>query len=535
MDRPAMPDAIHTDDVASRRRHTKTGGKRDQLDFVPLALPAAVPRGTVCTRPHRDVWAVRLIGVFTGRRLFVHRFDTAVHHAALGVALTLGVSAVHAQVAIVSPTYIDFGEVKMGALVSAPVELRNLTASPLSIAGGGVSGGPGLSSNGGTCTNPIPANGSCAFNYTFQPRSATETVVGTTSIFLSGGGQSLSTRIDVRGTGGESLVQVTPRIIDFGEELIGETVTVPVFVTNTHSATVQFAGGGIGAPFGGGTSCGGGLPPGATCQFNYRFTPAQINEAVGSTSFSASATSPALSQGYSIQLRGRGRTTAGRYHVAPVALDFGDIKIGTQVESLVTSKNRTASTMTRAGGGFNDNDNAFSSFGSSVPACGGGALPPAVSCSSTYLFLPRERRGHLANTRIGYSQLPNFYEEVPLEFTGNGVGTLARVSPVDFDFGDIGQGTFVTVPVRILNTSPVTLTNFLGGNVTGAFSRTSTCGTTLTVGASCTLTYRFQPGSADNFMATTFLSYQGNGAVETTQITLSGTSGSAIFVDGFDP
>lgn len=460
---------------------------------------------------------------------------SATRRVALGAILLSAFPAAQAQIAIISPTYIDFGEVKMGAQVSVPVELRNLTATPLSIAGGGVSGGSGLSSNGGTCVNPIPANGACAFNYTFRPTSATGTVEGATSILLSGGGESFQARIALRGTGGESLVQVWPRSIDFGEELIGETVTVPVNITNTHGVAVQFAGGGIGSPFGGSTNCGGGLAPGATCQFNYRFTPGQVDEVSGSTSFSASATSPSLSQGFSIQLRGRGRTTAGRYHLAPVGLDFGDIKIGTQVESQVLSINRTAGAMTRAGGGFNDNDDAFFSGGGSVPGCSGGVSPPGVTCISNYRFLPRERRDHEASTRIGFSQLPDFYEEVPLSFTGTGVGTLARVSPLEVDFGDIGSGVMVTVPVRILNTSPVMLTNFLGGNVTGVFSRTSTCGTSLAVGASCTITYRFQPGSANTFMATTFLSYQGNGAIETTQITLSGSSGSALFIDGFDP
>lgn len=464
------------------------------------------------------------------------QFAIAVRRAALGSALLLGLPAAHAQIAIVSPSYIDFGEIKMGAQVTVPVELRNLSAVPLSLAGGGIGGtSNGFSSNAGTCTSPLPANAACAFNFSFRPLSASETVENSTSILLSGGGESLLARIAVRGTGGESLVQVTPRSIDFGEELIGETVIVPVLVTNTHSSTVQFAGGGIGAPFGGGTTCGGGLAPGATCQFSYRFTPGQINETVGNTSFSVSAANPALSQNYPIQMRGRGRTVAGRYHVAPVALNFGDIKIGSQVESPVTSINRTVITMTRAGGGFNNNDNAFSSLGGGVPACAGGALPPAIACLSNYRFLPRERREHAASTRIGYSQAPSFYEEVPIAFTGTGVGTLARVSPVEVDFGDIERAATVSVPVTILNTSPVTLTNFLGGNVTGEFSRTSTCGTSLAVGASCTITYRFTPGFADNFMATTFLSYQGNGAVETTRITLSGTSGSAIFIDGFDP
>ena len=455
--------------------------------------------------------------------------------AATVVVSLLWLTAGHAQIAIISPSYIDFGEVKMGALVTVPVELRNLTGMPLDIAGGNFSIANGFLVNGGTCSTPLPPHQSCTFNYSFRPLSATETVENATSIFLSGGGQSLNTPIAVRGTGGESLVQVTPRSIDFGEELIGQTVAVPVFITNTHTATVQFGGGGIGAPFSGSQNCASGLAPGATCQFTYRFTPAQVDEVVGTTTIGISSSNPSLSQGYSIQLRGRGRTTAGQVHVAPVALDFGDIKIGTQVESLVHSTNRTGSAMTRAGGGFNDNDNAFSGMGGGVPGCSGGESPPGVACNTRYRFLPRERRDHQASTRLGFSQ-PGFYQEVPLAFSGTGVGTLARITPVDVDFGDINQGTMVTVQVTVLNTSPETLGNFLGGDVTGVFSRTSTCGASLTTGASCTITYRFQPNAVGNFMATTFLSYRGNdsNAEETTQITLGGTSGSAIFINGFE-
>ena len=461
--------------------------------------------------------------------------DIAWLRTALGAAFLLALPATQAQIAIVSPSYIDFGEIKMGARVTARVEVRNLSAVPLNLTGGGIYSATGFTSAGGSCNGPVPAHTACMLTYRFQPHSATDTVEDSVSLVVSAGGESLSTLISMRGTGGESLVQVTPRSIDFGEEFIGETVTVPVAVTNTHTGTVFFSGGAIGGAFDATTNCGGGLAPGATCQFFYQFTPSQINAIDGNTSFSVSATSPAMSQDYSITLRGRGRTVAGRYQVAPVAMDFGEIKIGTQVLSLVTSINRTASAMTLAGGGLTVPDNAFSSTGSTVPACTGGVLPPAMACSTNFRFLPRERRQHLGSTKVAFSQVPNFYEEVPLTFTGTGVGTLARVSPVDVDFGDISQATMVTVPVTILNTSPVTLTNFLGGNVTGAFSRTSTCGTSLAAGASCTITYRFQPGFADNYMATTFLSYQGNGAVETTQITLSGTSGSAIFIDGFDP
>lgn len=457
--------------------------------------------------------------------------------AVVGALLLFWLSVGQAQIALVSPSYIDFGEIKMGAQVTVPVLLRNLTATPLELGGGGFNTTNGFSSNSGTCTGTtIPAHGSCAFTFIFRPLSATQTVENATFIHFSGGGESMLAPIAVRGTGGESLVQVTPRSIDFGEELIGEMVTVPVTITNTHSAMVQSIGGGIGPPFSATTSCGSGIAAGASCHYFYSFIPGQVNEVVGNTSISFTEVGTDLSHNFiSIQLRGRGRTTAGPVHVTPVALDFGDIKIGSAVQATVFSTNRTASTMTQGGGGFNDDDNAFSTVSIvPVPGCNAGLQPPQVACSTVYGFLPRERRGHAASTHFGFSQPPDFYQVVPLSFSGNGVGTLARISPVAVDFGDIPPGILVSVPVTIRNTSPVTLSNFLGGNVTGAFSRTTTCGTSLAAGASCTINYRFQSWQAGHFQATTIVSYQGNGAVETTQITLSGTSGSPIFMNGFE-
>lgn len=166
------------------------------------------------------------------------RMFAVVPRMVLGAMLLLGLSAAHAQVAIVSPSYIDFGEVKMGTLVTVPVQIRNLTATPLSFSGGSFSTSNGFSATVGSCTSPLPANATCAFNYNFRPQAATGTFDNATSITLTGATGSLSTPIVVRGTGGESLVQVTPRSIDFGEELIGQQVSVPVRITNTHSATV---------------------------------------------------------------------------------------------------------------------------------------------------------------------------------------------------------------------------------------------------------------------------------------------------------
>lgn len=455
----------------------------------------------------------------------------------LGIALLfvlLGAAPpARAEFVVVSPLVVDFGEVKMGAEVLLPITVRNPNNFPLEWAGGGMVGSNAFTHvSGGNCSNPIPANSTCTMNRRFQPRSVGQPLQATTVFAFSGNGQYREVRVWLHGVGGESLVRIWPRIIDFGDELIGATVSVPVTVTNTHSGTITWAGGGIGAPFSVSNQCGNSLAPGQSCQWIYHFTPGQVAEVQRTTTLGAVASNPEMSEYYQLTFRGRGRTSAGSVQTTPVRLDFGPVKIGSTVSSQVLQSNRTNQQMIRSGGGFND-DLAFWAQNTSLPGCGGGMLPPASTCAINHGFSPLALGVVEAETSIAYSS-PDFYQAVPLHFSGRGVGTLARVSPVEIDFGDLPSGQQITVPVTLTNTSPEPLTSILGGASLGVFTSTSTCGSTLAPGASCTLSYRFQPHFPGSYLATPFLSYQSDGLSETVQIVLTGSNGTAIFINGFD-
>jgi hypothetical protein len=455
----------------------------------------------------------------------------------IALGALLPVSAWAQQIAQVSPAFIDFGPIKMGATATVPVTLYNLGSTPLSIAGGGTGSDVGLFSLGGTCSGgSVPANGSCTLNYHFRPRSRSETVSASTSILLSGGGQSQYFPINLRGTGDESLAQVSPRFIDFGEELIGQTVSVPVTITNTHSATLYLAGGGIDAPFGavsGSPSCAGGLAAGASCQFLYRFTPGQISEVNGSTTLGVHD-GVNLWQDFSIQLRGRGRTIAGNVGLTPVRIDFGEIKLGNTVQIIERSTNRSGVPLQRFGGALVTSDNAFLSYGSNDPGCGGGSHPVGTTCTKPYWFTPRERRAHATSSNT-YYEGTGVAETHSMHLTGTGIGRLARVSPVEVDFGAIRSGSQVSVQVTLTNTSPSALGNLLGGNVTGAFSRTTSCGASLASGSSCIFIYRFQPPGDGAYQTMTLLSYSNaDGVQETSEIVLAGIGTSLLFGNGFE-
>jgi hypothetical protein len=438
----------------------------------------------------------------------------------------------------VSPVHVDYGAIKVGASVLVPVTIRNLTSSQLQIAGGGFNDPGAFSALGGNCNGGIlPANGSCSINYYFRPTAADETFTANTTISAGANGvgstfQSLS----FAGAGTESLVQVSPLSVDFGTQQIGATVSVPFTFTNTHDETIQIAGGGgVEPPFGGdGGDCNGGVvAAGVTCHLNYRFTPSSLDPASDATGVGISATG--IYETYAFGFAGAGAASAGIVTFSASGLDFGEIKIGRTTTFDIVATNLSAETVSFAGGGFNDD--AGGAFGGSTN-CGSG-LDPGDQCFFRYRFQPRVLGEVSASTSVSASIPSGDHESIALSFSGTGIGTLAQVTPVDIDFGQVRTGTNMTVPVTVTNTSEAPLTGFLGGDVSSPFSASNTCPASLAVGASCEIDYRFQPGATvlGRRSTTTILSFTNTTGVRpNVTITLSGIGydPDRIFIGDFD-
>lgn len=405
-----------------------------------------------------------------------------------GCAAPVEPSAYQVRKVNISPIEVDFGAVKVGARVKVPVTFTNLTNQPLPLAGGGFNDPGAFSGSGGTCSGSVPANGSCAFNYYFQPSEAGQTFTAQTNVIAGGDYQALK----FRGTGTESLAQITPAIIDFGDALLGQSLKVPVTLRNTHDAAVTRAGGGFNDPgafanAAGSTCTGSSIAAGASCFTNYSFTPSAVGPTTGSTAITLSApTNLYVHQG--ISFKGNGVATAPQASIYPRVVDFGSVKIGRTAKIPVTITNHTAITLSVSGGGFNDD--AGGAFGAST-GCGG-SVAAGQSCTLTYSFQPRLAGTVVsASTSIGLSGSGVPYQQAALSFSGTGIGTLALVTPTTIDFGRVRTGTSMSVPVTITNTSESPLTSFIGGGVPSRFSASNACPTSLAVGDSCTITYAF--------------------------------------------
>ncbi len=156
-----------------------------------------------------------------------------------------------------------------------------------------------------------------------------------------------------------------------------------VTISNPGTETVMnFAGG---APFdnqfGATQSCAGGVAPGATCQYNFRFTPNAVGPA-STTSNSSTNAGP-----FVIELTGTG--VGAELWVTPTWLDFGTLPMGVMsAPQVVTITNVGLATLTDFAGGA-PLDNQFSAGQN----CAGGVAPGA-SCQFTFRFTPESAGFH---------------------------------------------------------------------------------------------------------------------------------------------
>ncbi len=442
----------------------------------------------------------------------------------------------------IGPVVVDFGAVRMGQRVTTPVTVRNLTAGTITFSGGGFSANNDFFANAGTCGPSLASGGTCEFNYTFRPSNDDGVVMtASTTVGVTYLGTSQFVPLSFTGSGTPSLVDMTPRSIDFGSWLIGETATVPITVTNPTSDTVSFAGGGIsgnGFSATGGT-CGGSLAPGASCQFNYRFTPQQVGEVMGQTSLSVTTAAPAISQLYPIAVKGTGINSVGVVAITPIGFDFGEVRVGSRLQVPVNFTNLSAVQINYAGGGFSvdgSDGGAFSGQIGGGSGCTSSTADAGSTCSIIYRFGPKEVREHMAATAMGFSR-PGASQNQPYNFTGRGVGTIGQVSPLAVDFGLIKLGTQHPAKVKVTNTTYLPLVNFIGGNVVSPFSSTNNCPVSLPVGDSCEFTFTFNAntGSVGPQTAQTSLSFTNTSGVQPIYtIQLSATGYDAVFVHGFE-
>jgi hypothetical protein len=441
------------------------------------------------------------------------RLGRAAAGAAAGAVALAALSGIAAAQAVVTPTTIGFGDIRVGRSVAVPVTVTNIGTTPLSgFAGGGISGAFGAVQN---CAGGVPVGGTCAFTYSFTP-TADGPVNGSTAFSLTSGAGTQNIPITLSGNGVGALADVSPVGVDFGQVNLGDTATVPVTVDDSSALPLGgFAGGGIAAPFGAFQNCAGGVPPGASCAFTYNFTPSIAGAASGSTSFSFNVSNGA-SQSVPVAVSGTG--VAPLAQVSPVTIGFGDVPIGQTVSVPVTVTNRSPQTLTGfAGGGISG------AFGASQNCAGG--VAPGASCAFIYTFTPSVTTAVSGSTSFSFDVASGATQSVPISLSGTGMGggRIALVTPTTINFGSIRLGRTTALQVTVRNMSTTALGGFAGGGIGPPFNAVQDCAGGVPVGGTCAFTYSFAPTTTGPMSGNTSFSFNNGTQSLNVPIALSGT------------
>jgi hypothetical protein len=332
-----------------------------------------------------------------------------------------------------------------------------------------------------TCAATLAPASSCTVTVKFTP-SAAGARTGSIQVHTSNAG---SGAVSLQGDGVAQApsASVSATTLTFAPVPVdGASATQDIVFTNTGNVVINVTSVALssGAPnFQVASGCGATLNVGASCTATVTFTPKQANAQTG-------AIRAVLSSGtLNTTLTGTG--TLGIATVSPATLSFGAQQVAspsTPQVVLVTNtgnRNLTISSVGLSAGGshYAQSNNCT-------------LVKPTENCTVTVVFTPSatgDQSGTLALVHDGVDELTT----VALSGSGSAqTGTLSTPT-----FGPTAVGSSTTAVATLANTGigALAVTTPSAASVTGAgYSFVSTtCGSTVAVSASCTVTVRFSP------------------------------------------
>ncbi len=419
-----------------------------------------------------------------------------------------------------TPTALTFGSVVTGSV--SPTQTVTVTNSgQAALAGLTVVTTGSYSLLGNQCAGTLAVAASCTAGIIFQP-TTTGNLPGTLTVSSTSTGVSPQV-VAMTGNGILSgTLTSTPTVASFGGVTVGQTGPAQtVTLTNAGGTTLsglQFqVAGDYSLTINGCTTQ---LAAGVGCSFQVTFSPSQPGTRIGRVTISGvtTATGAAFTP-LLVGLSGQG-LPAAQLMVAPAALQFGSVAVGTNsaAQNLLVT-NPGSGTLT--GLGFT----SAAPFSVGTGSCGSFLLPGG-SCLVPVTFTPTASGAAAGvvtavNSSLGVSA-------VAVAVAGNGLtaGSLA-LSPTSLVFAGTTIGVrSPTQTVTVTNPGAVGVTGVaiaLSGVMSGDFTLTAggaaACPSTLAATASCVVGISFKPTTAGG--RTAFLTAASSAG--TTAAGLSGT------------
>ena len=346
----------------------------------------------------------------------------------------------------------------------------------------------------------------------------------------------------------------SPGSLAFGDLASGSTSAAQsVTVTNPGSSAASVSSVSVTGPFSQTNTCGSSIAANGSCTVSVKFSPTSGGPLTGSLSVASSAPGSPLT----VALSGTGVTsttnlalnqpitassdyqtyvpanavdgnsstywesTDGAGYPQTLTVDLGSVQsIGSITLDLPPATAWSTRTETLSVLGSTD-DSTFSQ----IVASAGYTFNPATGNTAT-ISLPSGtsaryvRLSFTANTGWSAAQLSEF-QIFPGGSNNGGGGSALTASPSSESFGNVNVGsTSAAQSVTVVNPGS-TAAAISSVSVSGAFSQTNTCGSSLAAGASCTVSVQFKPTAAG--AATGSLSVASSAPNSPLTVALSGT------------
>jgi hypothetical protein len=446
-------------------------------------------------------------------------------------SVTFNITAASAPAATLTPT-LAFPNTTVNT-TSSPLTatLTNTGNATLNISGIAIGGtNPGdfaIATGTNACGTTLAASATCSIYVTFtptaaQPYSATLTVTDdatptTQAASLSGTGTTAPT----------PAATLTPALAFPTTTANTTSSPLTATLTNTGNATLNIASIAIAganpsdfAIATGTNACGTTLAASATCSIYVTFKPASAQ----AYSATLTVTDNATPTTQTASLSGTGIAALTPVATITSTLTFPSTTAGTTTSPLAATLTNTGNATLNITGiaiaGTNPSDFAIAT-GTNV--CGT-TLAANASCSIYVTFKPAAAQAYAATLTVTDNATPATQTSA---LTGTGTAAPApavTLTPATLTFSATSGTTSAAQSTTLTNTGNASLTmsgiTIAGTNPTN-FAQTTTCGTTLAAGASCTISVTFTPTSAASFTATLSVADNASGSPQT--VALSGT------------
>ncbi len=420
----------------------------------------------------------------------------------------------------ISPSGLTFPTENLGA-TSQPqvITVTNIGTTSVTISSITISGTiSGEFAQTNTCGSSLAAAATCTISVTFTP-SANGVQKGTVTLTDSAPGSPQTINI----TGSTASVTVTNSsgtpisTLAFGNQAVGvASAPQDVVVTNVGSAALTISSVTVSGAFAESTTDNGDcvkapLQPTTNCVIALTFTPVIAGSSVGALSVNDTAAgSPQV-----VLLTGTGESEPA-VSLSTTSLTFSSQVVNTtSAAQVVTITNTGSANLTVSGvtttGPFAETNTCTSS------------VAPGGICTVSVTFTPTT-----AGSALGAVTITDTAANSPqsISLTGTGMAApLVTLTPASLTFNSQDVDTTSSAQVITLkNTGGAALT-ISGLTASGDFAETNTCGSTVSAGASCTISVTFSPTASGSRNGS--ITITDNAANSPQTVVLAGTGVSA--------